>query len=301
MINVITVTNQRSESVVFDLRSPEQSGFFIRGVDGLGPVKATINTIESLSVDGSRFNSARLSERNILFKLGFLEKPTIEHTRQLSYKFFPLKSPVTITIETDIRTLHTHGYVESNEPDIFSKEEGSTISIICPDPFWHSMINIVVNFSGVTSLFSFPFSNESLTEKLIIFGDLQTEPQQNVFYSGEADTGFEMHILVTGNVGTFTVYNLGTRESMTIDADILALLTGSGLVAGDHIIVNTIKGSKSVTLIRDGVSINILNALGPDSDWFTLTRGDNVFYYTAAFGEANLQFRIEYEAIYEGI
>lgn len=301
MIKTITVTNHLSESVVFDLRSPEQSGFFIRKVDGLGPPKATINMSEALSLDGSTFNSARLNNRNITFDLGFLENPTIEDTRQLSYRYFPLKTNVKIQIETDNRTLVTDGYVESNEPNIFSKEESSLISVVCSDAYFRSLTTVVSNFSSTTGLFEFPFSNESLTEKLIMFGNLLTEPEQNVPYWGEAPVGFRMYIHATGAVGTFTIYNLITRESMSIDADILASLTGSGLITGDEIVISTVRGNKYVYLVRDGEVYNILNALGPNSSWFSLTRGDNPFYWTAESGETNLQFRIEHELLFEGI
>lgn len=301
MINKISITNHRSETVELDLRSPELSGFFIRGVDGLGPTKSTINTNESLSLDGSTFNSARKEQRNILFRLGFLENPTIEHMRQASYKYFPLKRRIKIVVETDNKIVQTWGYVESNEPDIFSKDESAAISVICPDPYFYSVVSGVVNFSGVTAQFEFPFSNESLTEKLIVFGDVSTEPQQNIFYFGEAEVGFRMYIHANGPVENITIYNLDSGDSMMIDTDILTSLTGEGLDDGDEIIISTLKGQKYVTLIRDGVEINILNALGPDSNWLSLNPGDNVFYYSASSGEINLQFRIEYDTLYEGI
>lgn len=37
---------------------------------------------------------------------------------------------------------------------------------------------------------------------------------------------------------------------MRIDTDKLEKLTGSGMVAGDEIIISTIKGDKSITLLR---------------------------------------------------
>lgn len=301
MIKTITVINPQSESVVFDLRSPELSGFFIRGVDGLGPTKATINTSESPSMDGSRINSSRQNMRNIVFNLGFLEKPTIQDTRRASYKYFQIKEPIDIIVETDNRVCRTSGVVESNEPNIFSKDEGTIISVICPDAHFYSIAKTVINFSNTQALFEFPFSNESLTEKLIIFGNTANEPQNNIFYAGDSPVGIEMYIHVTGNVGTFTIFNLRTRQSMMIDSVILEELTGSPLISGDDVIISTVKGNKYVTLIRDGEEINILNTLGPNSSWFTLQRGDNIFYYTADSGEDHLQFRIEYWEVHEGV
>ena len=136
MIKSITVTNYLGDSLVLDLARPELSGFVVKSVTGLGAGKSTINTTEVATNDGSIYNSARLSSRNIVLSLAFLWKPTIEDVRHLSYKFFPIKRMVTLLIETDNRLAQITGYVESNEPTIFSKDEGSDISIICPDPFF---------------------------------------------------------------------------------------------------------------------------------------------------------------------
>lgn len=69
----------------------------------------------------------------------------------------------------------------------------------------------------------------------------------------------------------------------------------------DAIVINTSKGDKSITLIREGVSYNILNCLDKNTDWFTLAKGDNIFAFTADSGVTNLQFRIENKVIYEGV
>lgn len=301
MINSITVTNSLGETINFDLRNPSTSGFFIRGVEGLGPVKATINMTESLSLDGAVYNSARIGPRNILFKLGFLENPSIEKTRRDSYTFFPLKKKIDIVIYTDLGTHVTSGYVESNEPDIFSNDEGTVISVMCPNPFFYDPGSTLVSFSHTSSGFEFPFSNESLTERLIIFSNLTTDLEKLVVYPGDVAIGITMHIHVTGPVVNLEIFNLRTRESMSIDHDILVALTGEGLNAGDEVKVVTNKGQKSVILTRDGVDINILNTLGPGSDWFTLERGDNIFSYIADSGSSNLEFTIEYQTIREGI
>lgn len=81
----------------------------------------------------------------------------------------------------------------------------------------------------------------------------------------------------------------------------LQKLTGKGVVASDDIVINTSKGDKSITLIREGVSYNILNCLDKNTDWFTLAKGDNIFAFTADSGVTNLQFRIENKVIYEGV
>ena len=138
MIRAVTVTNYLGESKRFELAFPEESGFAVQSISGLGPSKADINTTEISTNDGSLYNSARVNSRNIVMSLKLMFNPQIEDTRHNSYKYFPIKKRVTLLIETDNRICETYGYVESNEPDIFSSDETTQISIVCPDPYFYS-------------------------------------------------------------------------------------------------------------------------------------------------------------------
>ena len=302
MINSIIITNYLGEQITLDLENPENSGFIVREIRGLGPCKATINTTEVSTNDGSIYNSARLNARNIVFDLVFISTD-IESLRQLSYKFFPIKKPVSLYFVTDNRICVTSGYVETNEPDIFSENESTSISIICPDPFFYSSsANInTTTFYGEEPLFEFPFENNSLTQKLIEFGSINTVTDANIFYEGDAEVGVTITIHAVGEAKNIAIYNTGTREQMKIDTNKIATITGSGIMAGDDIIICTVRGKKSIQLLRAGVYTNILNALDKNSDWFQLTKGDNVFAYTAEEGVTNLQFRVQNDVIYEGV
>ena len=301
MIKSITVINYLGDSITLDLWRPEQSGFLVQKIEGLGPSKANIHVTEMASNDGALYNSARTTSRNIVFSLKFLFKPTIEDVRQLSYKYFPIKKPVTLFIETDNRTCKTYGYVESNEPDIFSASETTQISIVCPDPYFYSLEGETTIFSGIESSFEFPFSNESLTENIIEFGNITNQTSQTVYYSGDAEVGIIITIHALGMATNISIYNPNANEIMKLSTVRLAELTGSGIMAGDDIIISTVKGNKYIFLLRNGVYTNIINCLDKNSDWFQLTNGDNLFIYTAEIGTSNLQFRIENETVYEGV
>jgi hypothetical protein len=304
MIKSITVTNYLGDSIKLELGRPEQSGFLIKSISGLGPSKANINTTEVSTNDGSLFNSARLNQRNIVFEFIFVEsinRESIEDIRQKSYKYFPIKKNVDLLIETDNRIVKATGYVESNEPNIFSSQESAQISIICPDPYFYSTKKTVTIFSGIEPLFEFPFENNSLTDNLLEFGRIIVDQEKNVFYKGDSEVGVVIYIHAVGEATNLTIYNPLTREVLNVDTDRLEALTGSVIKAGDDIIISTIKGQKFIRLIRDGEYINILNCLGRNSDWFRLVKGDNVFVFTAETGERNLQFRIENSIVYEGV
>jgi hypothetical protein len=304
MINSETITNYLGESITLELRFPEKSGFLVQGISGLGPSKAAINSTESATSDGSVYNSARVTMRNIVFTLKLLPHPDMETTRQLSYKYFPIKKLVTILIETDNRVCETYGYVESNEPNIFSNMETTQISILCPDPYFYSAgkkgYNVTV-FSGIQPMLEFPFSNESASANLLEIGDIVKLSEKTVLYNGDAEIGVLIYIHALGEASNITIYNATTNETMKINTDRLLSLTGSSIVNGDDIIISTIKGQKSATLLREGIYTNILNCLDRDTSWFRLVKGDNLFAFASETGNTNLQFQVLNKIVYEGV
>jgi hypothetical protein len=305
MIKTITVTNHLEESITIELGSPEKSGFLIRSIDGLGPSTANIQMTEMSLMDGSLYNSARALSRNIVLSLTFIadasQEITIEDIRQKSYKYFPLKQRIKISIETDNRFSETYGFVESNTPNIFSKEEGTTISILCPDSYLFSSEMEITIFNALEPVFEFPFGNESLTVKLLEFSTLSAVPMKSIYYPGDAEIGLVFNIHALGDIEMVEIYNLETNETMTIDTSRLEELTGEGFHAGDDIIISTVKGDKYVILVRDGLTTNILNCIDKYPNWFQLVKGDNIFAYTAEVGETNIQVRLENQVAYEGI
>lgn len=304
MIKSVTITNHLDESIKLDLFNPEESGFIIKSIEGLGPVKANINFKELATNDGAIDNSARLSSRNIVMSLQFMESPTIEETRLKSYKYFPIKRNIKFLIETDSRICETIGRVETNVPIIFSNAEGCQISILCSNPYFYSAGENGTNqtiFYGTEPLFEFPFSNESLTEDLIEFGSVENRTEGTIYYDGDAEIGITIQIHAVGEAEGLVIYNTKTREIMRINDDKLKSLMGSGIQAGDEITITTSRGEKGIYMLRSGVTTNILNSLEKPIKWFQLSKGDNTFAYTASSGLTNLQFRIENKVIYEGV
>lgn len=304
MIKSIKVTNYLGDALTLPLRNPDESGFLIRKIDGLGPANADINITNITTNDGGHYNSAHVQTRNIVISIEFVGDELIEDLRLKTYKYFPIKKPIKLEVTTDRRIGVIEGYVEHNEPDIFSKNETTNISIVCPNSYFYSGGDDGTHrtvFSGVDQLFEFPFSNESLTEPLIQFGSINNYQEQTIYYEGDAEVGIIMHMHALGNVGNIDIYNITTREEFHIDSERIATITGSAITSGDDITINTIKGEKSIILLRDGVYYNILNAMVGKSSWFQLSKGDNVFTFTTESGVTNLQFYIDNYKLYEGM
>ena len=302
MIKSIKVTNPKGESLVLDLFHPEKSGLIVRSISGLGPPKANINSTDLATADGALYSSARASTRNIVFNLQFMFAPTIEDSRQLTYKYFPLKKLVKIEVETDNRSLETSGYVESNQPDIFSKEETTQISILCLNPFFYDPNPSVTQFATVTPTFEFPFSNESISESLIEFGTINLDTRSTIDYVGDVDTGVLIMIHALGSVsGSLTIYNVETQEKMVIDLAKIKTLIGKDYGSGDDIIISTVSGDKYVQVLHDGKYTNAIAAIEKLADWFQVSVGRNIFNFTVTKGIENLVMSFSYRNAYGGI
>lgn len=301
MINSVIATNYLGESLVMGIGDPDESGLLISSIDGIGPGEAEISTTELAATDGAVYNSSRIASRNIVINIIFEGNPTIEDSRYLSYRLFPLKKPINLAFLTDGRALQIDGYVENNEPSIFDAQEGTSISIICPNPFFYSLGQESVLFYGIEPMFEFPFCNDSLTSNLLILSEIRMKYENVMYYEGDAETGVIIRIHFLGPATNISIYNVVTRAIMKIDTTKLAAIVGSAIRASDDLIISTITGKKSVTFWRDGKSYNVLNSVDRNSDWLKLDVGENVLAFTAETGNNNLEFSVDYYPLYEGV
>lgn len=310
MIKSVTAVNFKGESIKMDLFHPESSGFIIIKIDGIGPGKATVTKNDSKVYDGGTITSARLPSRNIKMEIQFLWVNSIEDVRHKSYKYFPLKKPITLIFETDTRTVEIEGVVESNEPDIFSSEESTNISIICPDPYFYASgenARSKTEFSGINAVFEIPsdtgYSNESLTEALTEISTLYVQSERGIMNHGEVDIGVVISIKPLAIVkGILTISNVTLGQNMSFDLNKIKTITEQDFHLGDELIINTLRGKKSVTLVREGKNYNALSCIDTRTDWIYLTSGENTFtYYLDGEGIEDLQFSVTNSILYEGV
>lgn len=310
MIKSVTAVNFKGESIKMDLFHPESSGFIIIKIDGIGPGKATVTKNDSKVYDGGTITSARLPSRNIKMEIQFLWVNSIEDVRHKSYKYFPLKKPITLIFETDTRTVEIEGVVESNEPDIFSSEESTNISIICPDPYFYASgenARSKTEFSGINAMFEIPsdtgYSNESLTEALTEISTLYVQSERGIMNYGEVDIGVVISIKPLAIVkGILTISNVTLGQNMSFDLNKIKTITEQDFHLGDELVINTLRGKKSVTLVREGKNYNALSCIDTRTDWIYLTSGENTFtYYLDGEGIEDLQFSVTNSILYEGV
>lgn len=226
---------------------------------------------------------------------------SIEDSRHRSYEYFHVRKKVTLYFETDSKTVKIDGYVEQNDPGIFSKNEETQISVVCPYPWFKSLAPTTTVFTGIEPLFEFPFSNESRTQKLIIFGEIKTNIVESFIYGGDVEVGFVCDITCLGEVRRIRIMNLDQRQIFEIDTDVVASIMGRKIKYGDEIQVSTVIGDKYALIISEGEEFDIINAVKRNSDWPLIYPGENTFGYTAGYGIENMTFKLTYDVLYEGV
>ena len=296
MIQSFTVTNHTGKSMVCDLANPWKEGLAVVSIEGLTPGQATINVADISSIDGGLFNSARLSSRNIVINLVFVDHSTltIEDLRRKCYFYFPIKKNIKLKFTTgDGKTTKDfliEGYVESNEPTIFSVSEGSSISIICTNPYFYRPIEQEEIFNAQANPeFFFEFSKDPVLEEntKLLMGDIVDYELSSITYDGDADTGAVFEITFKNDVNhEIEDQKIRISNSLTNTLNIISLDKiekfmenvdeYDGIVEGDKIIFSTVKGEKYLTYIHDNIKYNILNAVIPSGEWVYLTNGVNI-------------------------
>lgn len=303
MIKAVECTNKSGDSIRMTLAEPESSGFAISSITGLGPEGASVSASENNSGDGVEITGTRISSKNIVLNLIFYWKDgmSIEDIRHLSYKMFPVKETITLVIVTDTRVLKIEGVVETNEPDIFSNQEGCSISLICPEPFFRGQSAKETIFTGLEKCFTFPFSNNSTSESLLIFGKWNTSKTKTIVYNGEEKIGVEVVMDFKGDVGDITIYHNNLNEYFKLQTNKIKIDNVTGIQDGDSIILSTIKRKKKLSLYRNGKEYNILYVIDKNVTWFEMNKGNNIFSYATTYGSENMEFKINTETIYKGV
>lgn len=287
---MFTASLENSRGNVITLTGDE-SAYQILSIAGLNPPSAHLNTSSVSGMDGAMFNSARLNTRNIVITAKI--NGDVEQNRQNLYTYCPTKEKVRFYFTNNNRNVYIDGYVENVECDLFTNDERMQISIICPQPYFMDMSDTQVNGSSVTALFTFPFTIELGTP--IPFSQYVIDNTIDLYNDSENEIGVIIDIDVAEAVDTILIRNTGTGDTFTLSYD---------FEEDDHITIDTIKGQKSVTLLRNGIYSNLFSAMQRGSVFFQLASGDNFFSYVVdgdATNNNDITIMFTFYKMYRGV
>jgi hypothetical protein len=282
LLKALAVTNSRGDTLDLPLEDPS-SGIFVKSIDGLDPVKATLVSSSFANQNGEQYQSSRRETRDIKISLGLDPKYAIQDAKELrdqlypyfmpklqsllTFKMFDRFAPNLVLGNLDVNIV---GRVETFEAPLFTNDPQVDIVLRCFDPDFYDPNLVTVE--GATS--------SDMTETI-------------VEYAGNIETDTLLTMLVDRDVSDFSIYFTSTDDSLkTIDFSY-------PLVSGDILRIASKVGSKSVTLTRDGVDTSILYAISPQSAWLELRAGTNsIVVYTPG---APIGFEIQYINKYGGL
>jgi Siphovirus-type tail component, C-terminal domain len=255
--------------------SDTSGGYVLRDIEGLDPVTATITSQSNAQTDGVQIQSARRDSRNITMKIGF--KPdyvntSVKSLRSNLYDYFLPKSIVGISFfDDEVLDSVTSGTVESFSNSLFTADPEVDLSIICPDPDFYAP-----------------------TPELIYGGSVTDTTSFDIPYTGTSDAGVIFTLEVNQTLTGFTLYNM-TPDGSTQVFDVENVFT-----SGDIVVVNSVPGSRGVTLNRAGLVSSILYSVNALSEnWITLKKGANQFRCHS--GSSGVPYTVSYTAKYAGI
>ena len=262
------------------------TGFLVKEIEGLDPVKATLTSTPFANLDGAQFQSSRREPRNIVIHLEL--RPdyalgSVKDLRDRLYDFFMPKSNIRLDLYTlnkfdlnpltQTQDLTIDATVESLTSALFTKEPTVDVSLMCYDP----------NFTDPTSV--------------TITGLTGPDPL-TLFYEGSVETGVIFHFLPNRSISSFqllheywdAINNQTVVNSITIAIDI---------VNGDAVTYTSTPEKKGVVLNHSGVVTPILYAMSVPFKWIELQPGYN-YIWVQVPGDP-VPYEIQYFKKYGGL
>ena len=273
MLTKVEVRNSAGTVLTLPL-TDYSSGYTLKGIEGLDPVKAILVTSSFATRDGVEYESARRDARNLILKIGFSPdwaNSTPKSLRDNLYKWFMTKQRVELRFYEDSGlVVSIVGRVESNDSPRFTADPDSTMSIMCFAP----------DFVGMTS-------------QVVSSGSVSTSVETLITYAGTSETGFLFGLSVNRAISGFALYQRGA-DGVQYVMDFAATLA-----AGDYIAISTVQGNKYATLTRAGVTSSILYGISPASPWVQLVPGANNM--RLQISGATIPYSITYTSKYGGL
>lgn len=230
----------------------QSSRYILKSVTGLEPPDIDVGVALGLDNAGI-FQNVRPQNREIvmLVRLNPLYSESVSDLRAALYSMISLDgNPSTIEIRLNNATwLQTTGWVKKFEASIFAPESEVQITFGCFIPFLIPPNIVNVSFTGLS----------------------KTAPVIN--NPGTAPSGFLFEITTTAAMaGGFTLTDDKGRKMQLVYA----------FNSGDKITINTMAGTKAVSVTRAGVTTNLAQYISADSDWLLFHGGVNTFATSSA-------------------
>lgn len=239
----------------------------IRGITGLDPVKATVNTSPFGSVDGAAYTGSDVGTRNIVLTVH--PNPdwdlwSFESLRRLLYAYFMPKLQTRLVFySNDMPPVEIYGYVEDTNVNQFSQDLEIQVSIICPDPYFTAVDPTVVTGQS----------------------DRDNTTPDSIVYNGSVATGINVELT---RVSDPAPTSIGIQVG---DPSLSYFNVAAGVDSLKYFLMNSLSGNKYVQNVdlSGGTITNLLPKVQTGSQWPILQPGQNKFSVITDAGSQDYQ------------
>lgn len=274
-----------NEAIV-DLNDGER--FEVISVSGLNPPSASLFTSKSPNRKGLKHNGSTLNERVVVIQIKLLGN--VEESRNALYMWAEPEQYAKIYYQNGVKSVYCEGYVEACDVDMFSDNEVMNVEILCGDPYFKDMQEIIVEISNNIKQFTFAFAIDSAG---IPFSTLKENNITSVVNAG-AETGAQFIIRCTEPITSLVIFDADdTTRQFKINRS---------FDTSWQIVIDTEGSPKTCKAIGpDGMIVNILRYVSGSPTWFNIKKGNNRFGYLANNGAAAVEMTIRFTNKYMGV
>lgn len=283
---------------MFELRLENDSGnvvnindnvnYIVTHISGLTPPSASLFMAKSPNRKGAKHNGSTLNERRVVITIKILGD--VEENRNALYPWIDTEQYCKIHYRNGLKNVYCVGHVEDCPIDVFTDNELVSLSIVCGDPYWHDLNEIVTDMAVMLKQFTFPFAIDAGG---IPFSTIQETITANIF-NGGAETGARFTIRCYGDIENLSLYNADdVSQNFTLKTKLLDSWV---------LVIDTENSPKTCKVMKpDGTTENFLKYVVGNPTWFTLKKGFNSFGYTADSGRDNAEITIAFSSKYLGV
>lgn len=284
----ITCSNDDGFSITFGERG--LTPFLLVNAEGVYFADNKVTISENTMTDGGAYQGSIAKVRNIVLTLKDLTSHV--YNRNLIDALFKSGLPGTLVFKEDQNERQIKYYVESVDSTGESGARTYTVSLLCPDPFFYAMEDVIVYLAAWMGNFTFPHDFLVSREE---FGYRSNQRSQNV-QNEQAENGIGMVITITaaGLVENPSIIRVESNESIQIGTESHPFTMG----AGDTITITTSDNDKHVYFTHNGITTEINQYITEDSVFVQLMRGNNNIGYAADVGVDQMSVRISYRLKY---
>jgi hypothetical protein len=238
--------------------------------------------------DGGAVISSRLGSRRITLHTAFCGDYAL--CRKIIQDVFVPKLPGSLIYEDDFKTVYKIACLTENvRMPITERAAEARISLFCADPYWSAAAEKSVTALYSAAQWTFPWE---LPETGFRFSENDRDRIARIVNGGATPGGCVFEIYARANVLKPSLQNINTFDRIELDV---------ALAAGDRVIIDTNKGRKSVKLVRDGISRNIINHITPGSVFLQLDTGLNEIVCAAQSGLSSMSLKIRFSERFGGV